>query len=83
MMAWAQWMVPELSLSAQLEIEHGRRVLLEQVHTRPEDVAKVAGDILHQNAMLQSILRKAIKHIAELELAEVLAEPRTAQPPKC
>ena len=81
-MAWGEWMVPELSLSAAATLEFNKRLLLDQVKRRPDEVAATAGAILEHNAMLQSILSKATKRIAELELELVLAPDETASSPE-
>jgi len=72
-MAWGDWMIPELSTSAELDLERKKRLLLSEVRNRPDEVAQAAVAILQHNAMLQSIVRKATMHIAELEIKSVLS----------
>jgi hypothetical protein len=77
-MAWGEWMIPELSISASVDLEHKKRLLLAEVKKRPDEVAQAAAAILQHNAMLQSILRKATTHIAELELKSLLSQDDTS-----
>lgn len=65
-------MVPELSESAALHLEHRKRVLRNEVKTTPDAVAELACSLLHHMTMMESIMRKATKRIAELELQALL-----------
>lgn len=68
-------MVPELSDSAALHLEHRKRVLRKEVQSSPDSVADVACSLLQYVAMLESITRKATHRIAELELKILLGAP--------
>mgnify|MGYP006266437471 CR=1 FL=1 len=74
MASWGQWMVPELSLSAEAQLEAAKRDLMREVKHRPDEVAALAGSLLQQNALLRSILSNATAQIAEHELKAALSE---------
>jgi hypothetical protein len=73
-MTFSEWMVPELSVSASLELENSKRVLKKHADDHPEKVADLACAVMQQNYLQQSILRKATKRIAELEMTTLLSE---------
>ena len=73
-------MVPELSDSAALHLEHRKRVLRNEVKTAPDAVAEVACSLLQHTTMMESIMRKATKRIAELELQALLGLPSAGAP---
>ena len=75
-MSWGEWMVPELSIAAAVQLEHGKRVLRENATKHPDQVANIACSTLEQTFLQQSIMRKATAHIAELELVMLLSEDR-------
>jgi len=68
-------MVPEISDSAALHLEHRKRVLRSEVKTAPDAVAELACSMLHHVTMMESIMRKATHRIAELELSILLSVP--------
>ncbi len=76
-MSLSEWMVPELSDSAALHLEHRKRVLRSEVKHSPESVADVACSLLQYTTMMEAIMRKATARIAELELI-LLLEGRSA-----
>ena len=76
-MSWGDWMVPELSIAAAVQLEHGKRVLRENATKHPDQVANLACSTLEQTFLQQSIMRKATAHIAELELLMLLSEDQT------
>jgi len=78
-MSWGEWMVPELSIAAAVQLEHGKRVLRENATTHPERVADLACSTLEQTFLQQSIMRKAVAHIAELELLMLLSTDQPKQ----
>lgn len=73
-MTWGEWMVPELSLSAAVELEHSKRTVIAHCANEPDKIADLCCSLLEQNAMLHGITRKAAKRISELELSEILNE---------
>ncbi len=73
-MSWGEWMVPELSIAAAVQLEHGKRVLRDNATSHPDQVANIACSTLEQTFLQQSIMRKATAHIAELELLMLLSE---------
>lgn len=78
-MSLADWMIPELSVGAALELENSKRVLRKHAESSPDQVAAIACSVMEQWALQQSILRNATRHIAELEMTQFLAE--TSLPP--
>lgn len=71
---WGDWMVPEISLHASLELEHSKRAVRAHCANEPDKVADLCCSLLEQNAMLHGITRKAAKRISELELQELLSD---------
>lgn len=78
-MALASWMIPELSLSSELQLESHKRIVRTEVTGNPTEVAELACSLMTQLSLQESILRKATHRIAELELQELLNAP---QPPQ-
>lgn len=79
-MALAEWFIPELTDSAAFEVEKGKRILRDNVSEDPVRVAELACSLLEQAALQNSILRKAVHHVAELEaiIALSLTPPSAA-----
>jgi hypothetical protein len=71
-MAFSQWMVPQLSLSAEAQLQHSLQVLREHGATNIKDTVELACSLAQQNAIQQAIIRQATAHIAELELVQLL-----------
>jgi len=69
-MPWGEWMVPVLQEHEDLDLRRGELGLLEQVHQHPEEVARLAGQLLRQNAMNHRIVQQAAARIIELEARE-------------
>lgn len=67
-------MVPELEEQEDLDLRRGELGLLEQVHQHPEEVARLAGQLLRQNAMNHRIVQQAAARILELEAQEAAIE---------
>lgn len=66
-MALAQWFIPELTDAAAFEIEKGKRIIRGNVSHEPNRVAELCCSLLEQSVIKDSILRKAVHHVAELE----------------
>lgn len=79
-MAWGDWMVPTLTPSASFQLETQKRTLRSNAADHPDEVTNLAISLLESNAMLQSVVRKATNHIAELELKEILADDEPPPP---
>jgi len=73
-MGWADWMVPELSLSEQAKLRAHEFELQKAVHESPEAVAALTAGLIRQVAQYQAILSKATARIAELEAKAALHE---------
>ena len=69
------WMVPQIDEREDFDLRRQELGLLEQVHRHPEQVAKLAGQLLRQNAMQTSIIQKAAAHILQLEVGKALQDP--------
>jgi hypothetical protein len=67
-MALADWMIPTLSLSAEAQLIHNKRTLEVHGPADMERTIRLTCSLLEQNALQESIIRKATGHIAELEL---------------
>jgi hypothetical protein len=69
------WIVPQLEEREDFDLRRQELRLLEQAHRHPEQVARLAGQLLRQNAMQRSIIQKAAAHIQELEVSKALQYP--------
>lgn len=78
-MSLAEWMVPDLSLASELQLEAHKRTVRNTAPSNPKEVADLACTLMTQLTLQESILRKATHRIAELELQELLNQP---QPPE-
>jgi len=86
-MALAKWFIPEVTDSAAFEIEKGKRIIRSNISAEPNSVAELCCSLLEQLALKDSILRKAVHHVAELEAVIALlptqvkaADPAPAPP---
>lgn len=66
------WMIPQLTLSAELDRERGRRLIREM---SPERLAAHADSLWVAYLNQSTILRQAIRRIAELEAREAIRDP--------
>ena len=73
------WMVPRLEEAQDFDLRRQELGLLEQVHRHPEQVARLAGQLLRQNAMQTAIIQKAAAHILQLEVSKALQDPSDRQ----
>jgi len=80
-MSLAEWMIPELSVSAALELENNKRILRNHIHADPAKVAAIACSVMEQCALQQAIVRNATKRIGELEMVLFLSEASTPNVP--
>lgn len=78
-MTFSDWMVPNLSVSAELELENSKRVLRNHAESHPERVADLACSVVQHSYMQQSILRNATKRIAELEMTILFSAPQSPE----
>ena len=80
-MSFGDWMVPELSVNAELQLEYSKRLIRANVRQKPEEIAELTCSLTQQLMLYQSIVRKATHRIAELELTTVLFDSQVADPP--
>lgn len=76
-MAFANWCVPNLSLSAQANLRHAIHAVRNE---GPHDVSKLIDltvSLLEQNANYKAMLRQALAHVIELEAKEAIRSPLT------
>jgi hypothetical protein len=74
-MGWNQWMVPELTAEAEFHLQARARLeVREALNSRPQAVEDLTISLAVQNAMMESIIRKATKRIAELEAREAVRQ---------
>ena len=71
-MAWADWMVVNLSLEDELQLEREARAILH--HDDPEDIAKLCFQLVKQTHYQQKLLNQAVGRITELEAEGFLHE---------
>jgi hypothetical protein len=71
-MTWGKWMIVELSLEEQLEIEKSVRCAMNS--TDAQSIAKLCGALIRQNAFQSKLLKQATAHIAQIEMKHLLAD---------
>lgn len=71
-MSWGQWMVVEMTLEEQLEIEKSVRCAMNSADT--QSIAKLCGSLIRQNAHQARLLKQATAHIAEIERQQLFAD---------
>lgn len=64
-MGWADWMVVNLSLEDELQLERDSRQVL--THHDHEQVAQLCAQLMKQNHHQQQLLKQAVGRITELE----------------
>lgn len=74
-MTWGEWLVPELSLTAELECRAKILALENDGPQCPEAVLAAAIALTHAWYQQESIIRKAIKYVNELELQLEFGKP--------
>ena len=74
-----QWMVPDLSLSTQANLEAARRTIRKEGPSKPQETADHCAELLRLTVMQQQIIRSAARYILELETAAAVAQKPPAQ----
>lgn len=73
-MTWANWLIPTVTLNDELRIETQVRALWECKDL--QQIAELAVMLVRQNYSYSEIIKNATRHIAELELREMLVESK-------
>ena len=71
-MAWADWMVVELSLEDELQLERQARAILS--HDDHSEIAKLCSTLVKQTHYQQVLLGQAVDRITELETQNFIEE---------
>ena len=71
-MAWGSWMVVNLTIEEELQIEALARTAIN--HPEHDKVADLCASLVKQNAYQKKVLQQAVRYIAELEIKNALAE---------
>jgi hypothetical protein len=71
-MAWADWMVVNLSLEEQLQLEREARSVLS--YDDHDQIAKLCAQLIKQTHYQQKLLNQAVGRITELEAEGFLRE---------
>lgn len=74
-MAWAQWMEWEISDAQEYALRALELELRETIKLQPEDVIRRFVVLARKTEGQTSVILKATKRIAELEVAQAIAEP--------
>lgn len=77
-MAWADWMVVDLTLEEQLQLEREARAVLS--HDDGEEVARLCFQLIKQTHYQQILLNQAVGRITELETESFLHETQNLLP---
>lgn len=78
--AWGEWMVPRLSLSAEAQLRSNLTVIEREGPDNVPQLVKMACSLAQQNAYQQAIIRQATGHIGALEMAVELASVTPQRP---
>ena len=68
-MAWGEWLVPKLSLSAEAQLRSNITAIEREGPQNVEQLVRLAVSLVQQNAYQAAIIRQAIGHVGEIELA--------------
>lgn len=71
-MAWADWMVVELSLEDELQLEREARAILS--HDDHSEIARLCSTLVKQARYQQILLTQAVDRITELETKSFVEE---------
>lgn len=71
-MAWADWMVVNLSLEEQLQLERQARAVLS--HDDHKEIAELCFQLVKQTHYQQILLKQAVGRVTELETQSFLLE---------
>lgn len=75
-MAWGEWLVPKLSLSAEAQLRSNIAAIEREGPEQVGQLVKIACALTQQNAIQAAIIRQAIGHVSELELRVELGSSR-------
>lgn len=78
----SEWMIPELSLSAEAQLQSTLTTLDTYGADNPLETIRLAKALAQQNVIQQAIIRQAIGRISELELVLVCLETTPPPPPQ-
>lgn len=73
-MPLAEWMIPQMSLSAEAQLQNDLKALRTHGPTNIKDTVELACSLLQQNATHRTLLRQAVGRVAELEMILFLQE---------
>jgi len=73
-MAWANWLIPAVTLNDELRIETQVRAL--RGCKDLQQITELAVMLVRQNYSYSEIIKNATRHIAELEMREMLVESK-------
>jgi len=73
-MAWANWLIPTVTLNDELRIETQVRAL--RGCKDLQQITELAVMLVRQNYSYSEIIKNATRHIAELEMREMLVESK-------
>lgn len=70
-MTWGNWMIVELTLEEELQIETQSRSAFQ--HHDANDVRKLCSSLIRQYAYQNKLLQQAVGHIAKIEMEQFLS----------
>jgi len=74
MAEWNEWLCPEFSLAAELQLEYQKRAIRAEGPKKPESLAELACKLIEQDALKSALLKGAVERIAELESELAMAD---------
>lgn len=78
-MTWGEWLVPKLSLSAEVQLRSNLAAIEQEGPDKVEQLVRIACALTQQNALQAAIIRQAIGHIAQLEMNDMLESGSSTQ----
>lgn len=79
-MAWGEWLVPHLSLSAEAQLRSNVAALEREGPENVDQLVRIACSLAQQNALQAAIIRQAIGHVSALELVIELGRDSVPAP---
>ena len=79
-MGWGSWMVPDLSDSQEFALRVLEFELRDEIKQNPARVIELCVSLSRVSQMQNSIINKATKRIAELEVQQAVREQRVTRP---
>jgi hypothetical protein len=75
-MSFGEWMAPRPSLAAQARLQHDLAIVRNATAADLPQLKNLTLSLLQQNMQLNTLMRQAVCHVADMELREFLSSDR-------